>query len=976
MELLTVIVILGVIAAITVSVVLKRIEQSTKNSFEVQAKIVLRTISDKMLEVSGLNAESITLTYLKTEAKLATSNYESIKVKVINDKPFVILYGKNDWVDLVAYGTYDNVTVSNTTDYTENTVAPTITLVGDSAITIGKNSTYVELGVTYSDDVDNQTYLDNNYSISGEVKTNIPGDYTLQYTVFDSSGNKSSVERTVTVLDYELLEVVYGTNGSSTSAKTRSTSVTVSGHNLNASSLKYLWSTATTAPSEASFTSTFTNGGTISSTSSLNGTYYLWVLAKDTNGNATIKKSKSFVLDNEAPSIILNGSSMEIALNSTYVEPGAKAIDSVDGNLTSSIAISGTVNTAVAGTYTRTYQVTDTAGNSKTETRTVTVTTTTTVEGTVYTFGYTGGAQTFTAPETGKYYVELWGASGGTYSTIAGGKGAFTSGNISLAKGTILYIYVGQAGATLDAPTGQKFNGGGTAGTLYNTNSGGGGTDIRLISGTWNNTLGLRSRIMVAGGGGGADGYNTGSIGGSAGGLVGGAGSQSGTGTGYTNAGAGTQTSGGSGGTSALTIGGPGYFGMGGYVDAYTGHGGGGGGGWYGGGHGGVNYGVVGSGAGGSSFISGYSGCNAVDVSGTHTGQSKHYSGYYFENPLMIGGNNSMPAPAGGVETGHSGNGYAKITYIKPATATLDFLVVAGGGGGGGRHGGGGGGGGFIETSLNNVSTGAYLINVGAGGTGSSSDSAGSNGGNSTALGLTAIGGGGGGSWDSGRTGYAGGSGGGASWCFNCGSGSFFSVGIAGQGNSGGTPQPDGYGQGAGGGGAGSPGSFAVNNVAGAGGAGKQSSILGTSYYFAGGGGGGAWGGTCSYNGITPRAGDGGIGGAGGGGFAAECAGTIGLGSTGGLSPGGNGISSYTTPQGGDAGANTGSGGGGGGANNPNTHAGVYYSGRTGGNGGSGIVVIRYLGSQRATGGTITSSGGYTIHTFTTVGPSTFVLYK
>lgn len=32
--------------------------------------------------------------------------------------------------------------------------------------------------------------------------------------------------------------------------------------------------------------------------------------------------------------------------------------------------------------------------------------------------------------------------------------------------------------------------------------------------------------------------------------------------------------------------------------------------------------------------------------------------------------------------------------------------------------------------------------------------------------------------------------------------------------------------------------------------------------------------------------------------------------------------------------------------------------------GTSGVVIIRYLGSQAATGGTITSSGGYTIHTF------------
>jgi hypothetical protein len=46
-------------------------------------------------------------------------------------------------------------------------------------------------------------------------------------------------------------------------------------------------------------------------------------------------------------------------------------------------------------------------------------------------------------------------------------------------------------------------------------------------------------------------------------------------------------------------------------------------------------------------------------------------------------------------------------------------------------------------------------------------------------------------------------------------------------------------------------------------------------------------------------------------------------------------------------------------------------SGAAGTSGGSGVVVIRYLGTQRGTGGTVTSSGGYTIHTFTTSGTFT-----
>lgn len=67
------------------------------------------------------------------------------------------------------------------------------------------------------------------------------------------------------------------------------------------------------------------------------------------------------------------------------------------------------------------------------------------------------------------------------------------------------------------------------------------------------------------------------------------------------------------------------------------------------------------------------------------------------------------------------------------------------------------------------------------------------------------------------------------------------------------------------------------------------------------------------------------------------------------------------TNQAGTAGtANTGGGGGGGGYPNSDGQA-----------GGSGVVIIRYPGAQHATGGTVTSSGGYTYHTFTSSGTFT-----
>ena len=79
-------------------------------------------------------------------------------------------------------------------------------------------------------------------------------------------------------------------------------------------------------------------------------------------------------LDKTAPVITLKGANpMEIQIGNSYVEPGATATDNYDGNVTSKIQITGTVNTNKLGSYTITYIVTDSNGNKATKTRTVKV---------------------------------------------------------------------------------------------------------------------------------------------------------------------------------------------------------------------------------------------------------------------------------------------------------------------------------------------------------------------------------------------------------------------------------------------------------------------------------------------------------------------------------------------------------------------------------------------------------------------------
>jgi hypothetical protein len=80
-------------------------------------------------------------------------------------------------------------------------------------------------------------------------------------------------------------------------------------------------------------------------------------------------------VDSETPVITLTGANpFSVNQGSAYVEPGATASDNVDGDITANIVTNNTVNTAVAGIYTVTYNVTDSQGNAAPEaTRTVNV---------------------------------------------------------------------------------------------------------------------------------------------------------------------------------------------------------------------------------------------------------------------------------------------------------------------------------------------------------------------------------------------------------------------------------------------------------------------------------------------------------------------------------------------------------------------------------------------------------------------------
>jgi hypothetical protein len=252
----------------------------------------------------------------------------------------------------------------------------------------------------------------------------------------------------------------------------------------------------------------------------------------------------------------------------------------------------------------------------------------------------------------------------------------------------------------------------------------------------------------------------------------------------------------------------------------------------------------------------------------------------------------------------------------------LDYLVVGGGAGGGGAIAGegwgeGGGGGGAVKTGSFKLVKGTYPVVVGAGGVGAASIR-GTNGGSSVFI-ANALGGGGGAGWNANAPLYSPLTGG------NGGGGAGSNAGAAGLdgGYAGGASDTGTGNGGGGGGGAGGVGGTGTSTVGGTGGIGVSNSYSGSAVGYGGGGGGGGA-------------------------------------SSGGTATDGGGAGGTVT---GTAGTD-GRGGGGGGAKGSGA--------RAGGNGGSGVVIIRYLttdiGSLSITGGTTTTSGSYTIRTFTTSG--------
>ncbi len=266
-----------------------------------------------------------------------------------------------------------------------DTTAPVITVLGDNPQSLTTGTAYVEAGASCTDNKDTTCTT----TTTGTVNTASVGTYTITYTATDASGNTSSKTRTVNVIAGIPPVVPDTTAPVITVLGTNPLSLTVGDAYTDAGA---------TCTDNKDPTCTIVTTGTVNT--SIAGSYTITYAATDAAGNASSKTrlvTVKPVPDTTAPVItVLGENSLNLTTGTAYLEAGATCVDNKDPTCT--VVTTGTVNTAIAGSYTITYTATDAAGNVRTKTRAITVT-----------------AQSYKLPDTGITSSQCIGMGGYEY---------------------------------------------------------------------------------------------------------------------------------------------------------------------------------------------------------------------------------------------------------------------------------------------------------------------------------------------------------------------------------------------------------------------------------------------------------------------------------------------------------------------------------------------------------------------------------
>lgn len=225
----------------------------------------------------------------------------------------------------------------------------TLTVNGESSVTVDVFGKYEDKGATVKSSSGKQSKVNG----TGVLNTAKVGEYTIKY-VYKHNKNTLTAVRNIKVVD-----------------KTAPTIKLNGASEVTASSRELYKESGTKAVDNYDGDIT----GNVWVTEKREGNDYIFIYkVEDSSGNSAQTTRRVHIKDIVAPVIKLSGGrEVYVPLGGSYSEPGVTASDDLDGDLTSKIKSSGSVDTSKSGPYTITYTVSDKAGNSSTVKRTVRV---------------------------------------------------------------------------------------------------------------------------------------------------------------------------------------------------------------------------------------------------------------------------------------------------------------------------------------------------------------------------------------------------------------------------------------------------------------------------------------------------------------------------------------------------------------------------------------------------------------------------
>ncbi len=252
--------------------------------------------------------------------------------------------------------TYSSTDLASNTGTATRTVtvsdnaAPVVTLTGAASVTVECHSSYTEAGATANDACEGSVSV----NTTGSVDANTVGNYTLTYGACDSGSHCAATTRIVHVIDTAAPLVTI--NGTSP--------MTVECHG------SFSDPGATSADDCDAGPSVVTSG---SVNANAVGFYTLTYSSTDAANNTGSATRVVHVTDTVAPVITVTGGDQTVECHDTFTDAGATAADACEGDVSTNIAVSGSVDANTVGVYTLTYSVADGSGNPASATRIVTV---------------------------------------------------------------------------------------------------------------------------------------------------------------------------------------------------------------------------------------------------------------------------------------------------------------------------------------------------------------------------------------------------------------------------------------------------------------------------------------------------------------------------------------------------------------------------------------------------------------------------